>query len=57
MRYDSLGGAKAIRYGVNVKKNGKKIPISYVALKKGSKRIFNKKIIKDKNAVSRVHVC
>lgn len=27
MRYDSLGGAKAIRYGVNIKKKtGKKNP-------------------------------
>ena len=34
------------------KKNGKTIPISCV-----SKRIFNKKIMKNKNAVSRVHVC
>ena len=34
MRYDSLGGAKAIRYGVNIKKPEKKIPISCVALKK-----------------------
>ena len=57
MRYDSRGGAKAIRYGVRIKKPGKKIPISCEALKKVSKRIFNKKIMKNKNAVSRVHVC
>ena len=57
MRYDSRGGAKAIRYGVKIKKPGKKISISCEALKKVSKRIFNKKIMKNKNAVSRVHVC
>ena len=42
MRYDSRGGAKAIRYCVNIK-NREKMPISCVALKKVSKRIFNKK--------------
>ena len=56
MQYDSLYGAKAIQYGVNIK-NREKMPISCVALKKVSKRIFNKKIMKNKNAVSRVHVC
>ena len=54
MRYDSLGGAKAIRYGVNIKKPEKKIPISCVALR--GKRIFNKKIMKNKNVVLQVHV-
>ena len=56
MRYDFRGGAKAIRYGVNIK-NREKMPISCVTLKKKSKRIFNEKIMNNKNAVSRVHVC